>query len=112
MIDISDGLHADLSKLTKASNVGFSVSIDQLPIRKEMFDHFSSDEAISMTLSGGDDYELCFTIPQKMKDGFEQKWNEKFNTRLSHIGVITESTSGYKFNGDDYMIETKNFEHF
>ena len=112
MIDISDGLHVDLSKLTKASNVGFNVSIDQLPIRKDMFDHFNPDEAISMTLSGGDDYELCFTIPQKMKDGFEQKWNEKFNTRLSHIGVITESTSGYKYNGDDYKIETKNFEHF
>ena len=112
MIDISDGLHADLSKLTKASNVGFNVSINQLPIRKDMFDHFNPDEAISMTLSGGDDYELCFTIPQKMKDGFEQKWNEKFNTRLSHIGEITESTSGYKYNGDDYKIETKNFEHF
>ena len=77
-----------------------------------MFDHFSPDEAISMTLSGGDDYELCFTIPQKIKDGFEQKWNQKFNTRLSQIGIITESTSCYKFNGDDYMIETKNFEHF
>ena len=47
-----------------------------------------------------------------MKDVFEQKWNEKFNTRLSHIGIITESISGYKYNGDDYMIETKNFEHF
>ena len=112
MIDVSDGIHADLSKLTKASNVGFNVSIDQLPIRKEIFDHFNTDDAISMTLSGGDDYELCFTIPEKIKDGFEQKWNEKFNTRLSHIGIITESSSGYKYNGNDYMIENKNFEHF
>ena len=64
MIDISDGLQTDLSKLTKASNVGFNVNIDQLPIRKEMLE-IDSEDAISMALSGGDDYELCFTIPKR-----------------------------------------------
>lgn len=72
MIDISDGLQTDLSKLAKASNVGFSLNIDQLPIRREMLE-IDSEDAISMALFGGDDYELCFTIPKEKRDEFEQK---------------------------------------
>ena len=111
MIDISDGLQTDLSKLAKASNVGFSLNIDQLPIRREMLE-IDSEDAISMALFGGDDYELCFTIPKEKRDEFEQKWHVRFNTKLSHVGMVTKSLEHYKYNGQDYMIENRNFEHF
>ena len=111
MIDISDGLQTDLSKLAKASNVGFSLNIDQLPIRREMLE-IDSEDAISMALFGGDDYELCFTIPKEKRDEFEQKWHVRFNTKLSHVGMVTKSLEQYKYNGQDYMIENRNFEHF
>ena len=52
--------------------MGFRVNIDQLPIRKEMIEAIGFDESISMALSGGDDYELCFTVPAKTKDEFEK----------------------------------------
>ena len=88
------------------------MNIDQLPIRMEMLEHIDLDDAISMTLFGGDDYELCFTIPDVMKDEFEQKWHEKFKTELSHVGMIIKSSDRYKYNGQDYVVENKNFEHF
>ena len=112
MIDISDGFQTDLSKLTKASKLGFSVNIDQLPIRREMLEHIDFHDAISMALFGGDDYELCFTIPNLMKDEFEQKWHANFKTELSHVGMIIKSSDRYKYNGQDYVVENKNFEHF
>ena len=112
MIDVSDGFEADLLKLTTASSMGFRVNIDQLPIRKEMIDLIGFDESVSMALSGGDDYELCFTIPVMKRGEFEQKWRERFETKISMIGSVIESSNEYKYNDQDYMVDHKNFEHF
>ncbi|HJM71769.1 MAG TPA: thiamine-phosphate kinase [Gammaproteobacteria bacterium] len=112
MIDVSDGFEVDLLKLTKGSNLGFEVNIDQLPIKKEMLDCIGFDQSISMALSGGDDYELCFTIPSEMRNEFERKWHDRFKTKISIVGMIIESSNNYKYNNQDYMVENKNFEHF
>lgn len=112
MIDVSDGFEVDLLKLTKGSNLGFEVNIDQLPIKKEMLDCIGFDQSISMALSGGDDYELCFTIPSEMRNEFERKWHDRFKTKISIVGMIIESSNNYKYNNQDYMVEHKNFEHF
>ena len=112
MIDVSDGFEADLLKLTTASSMGSRVNIDQLPIRKEMIDLIGFDESVSMALSGGDDYELCFTIPVRKRGEFEQKWRERFETKISMIGSVIESSNEYKYNDQDYMVDHKNFEHF
>ena len=112
MIDVSDGFEVDLLKLTKGSHLGFEVNIDQLPIKKEMFDCIGFNQSISMALSGGDDYELCFTIPSEMRNEFERKWHDRFKTKISMVGMIIESSNNYKYNDQDYMVENKNFEHF
>ena len=112
MIDVSDGFGADLLKLITASSMGFRVNIDQLPIRKEMIEAIGFDESISMALSGGDDYELCFTVPAKTKDEFEKEWHQRFQTKISMVGVVIESSNQYKYNNQDYTVDHKNFEHF
>ncbi len=112
MIDVSDGFKSDLLKMTKASNLGFRVNIDELPIRREMIDCIGLDESISMALSGGDDYELCFTISERTMDKFEKEWQERFETKLSKVGRIIKSSNEYKYNDQDYMVKTNNFEHF
>ena len=112
MIDVSDGFEVDLLKLTKGSHLGFEVNIDQLPIKKEMFDCIGFNQSISMALSGGDDYELCFTIPSKMKNTFERKWHDRFKTKISMVGMIVESSNNYKYNDQNYTIEHENYEHF
>lgn len=62
-IDVSDGLYADLCKLLRASDVGGEIDIDKLPISAALGAAFPRQEQLRFALSGGDDYELCFTAP-------------------------------------------------
>ena len=60
-IDVSDGLVADLTKLLRASDVGAEIDLDALPISPSLNAAFPERERLAFALSGGDDYELCFT---------------------------------------------------
>ncbi|QWT20384.1 thiamine-phosphate kinase [Bacillus sp. NP157] len=62
-IDISDGLVADLGHICKQSGVGAEIDAAMLPRSSAMLTHFHDADAIDFALSGGDDYELCFTVP-------------------------------------------------
>ena len=60
-IDISDGLVADLSKLLAASALGAQINVDDVPMSPALMARFDDDTARQFALTGGDDYELCFT---------------------------------------------------
>ena len=60
-IDVSDGLFGDLAKLLRASGVGGVLDLQHLPQSTQMAALFNEDEWRRFALSGGDDYELCFT---------------------------------------------------
>jgi thiamine-monophosphate kinase len=60
-IDLSDGLVADLTKLLAASGVGAEIDIEKVPLSAAIRNRFSESEQRRFALSGGDDYELCFT---------------------------------------------------
>lgn len=60
-IDVSDGLAADLGHLCKASGCGAEIDVEALPFSEALHSLFTVDEAVRLALSGGDDYELCFT---------------------------------------------------
>lgn len=81
-IDISDGLVADLSHILKKSAVGAKVYIERLPLSLALLESFSYNDAFELALTGGDDYELCFTIPKEKVHELDFRWTA--------IGVITE----------------------
>ncbi len=60
-IDVSDGLYGDLKKLLDASGVGADIDLDSLPLSAALRDLCDPDAQRQFALSGGDDYELCFT---------------------------------------------------
>lgn len=60
-IDVSDGLLADLGHICEASGVGAIVDADALPLSSAMLALFDAEQRRGFALSGGDDYELCFT---------------------------------------------------
>ena len=62
-IDVSDGLVADLGHICKASGVGAEIDAAMLPRSSALLTHFEDADTIDFALSGGDDYELCFTVP-------------------------------------------------
>lgn len=62
-IDISDGLLADLGHILDASQVAAEIDFSLLPISSELRGHVHQSLGKQCALSGGDDYELCFTAP-------------------------------------------------
>ncbi|GAB2565599.1 thiamine-phosphate kinase [Dyella jejuensis] len=66
-IDVSDGLLADLGHICAAGAVGAQIDASLLPRSSALLDWFDDDASLDFALSGGDDYELCFTVsPQKL----------------------------------------------
>jgi thiamine-monophosphate kinase len=87
-IDISDGLVSDLGHLCKASGLSAAVKSDLLPIHFELKDNHS-DQFFDWALSGGDDYQLCFTLPKIKQTAFES-WAIKNNILVTKIGNMIQ----------------------
>jgi len=85
MIDISDGLASEIKHLSENSNVGFDLYEEKIPLSPKTIEaakEFNLDYTMC-ALSGGEDYELLFTIKQKDYDKI------KGNPNLSVIGHAT-----------------------
>jgi thiamine-monophosphate kinase len=80
-IDISDGLFADLGKLLTASGVGGELDLDALPLSAELCESFDVETQRRFALSGGDDYELCFTVSP-------DRALPTTDTRVTRIGTV------------------------
>jgi thiamine-monophosphate kinase len=61
-IDVSDGLLADLSHICRQSGCGVAIDLDSLPLSSSLRALYPAERAETFALSGGDDYELCFTV--------------------------------------------------
>ena len=62
-IDVSDGLAQDAGKLAQASGCGLRLQLDRLPLSTPLLALMGRERAVDLALTGGDDYELCFTLP-------------------------------------------------
>lgn len=90
MIDISDGLSSEILHLCNKSKVGCDLYEDKLPIDPTVISICEEFDLNSTTiaLSGGDEYELLFTVAQKDYDKI------KANPNLTVIGYMTEEAQG------------------
>ena len=90
MIDISDGLSSEILHLCKQSNVGCDLYEDKIPLDQQVIatcEEFNLNST-TVALSGGEDYELLFTVAQKDFDKI------KGNPHLTVIGFITDKSQG------------------
>lgn len=111
-IDISDGLLADLGHICQASNVGVNVALDAIPLSKIMRDSLLFEDAIHLALTGGDDYELLFTVSEDNKVGMETALSHA-GTTVTCIGQINAShTISTTLNNKMVPIHSSGFEHF
>ncbi|MFM7482368.1 MAG: thiamine-phosphate kinase [Candidatus Methylopumilus sp.] len=108
-IDISDGLIQDLGHILKASKVGASLLLNNMPCEK--FIHTSKQ--YQFALNGGDDYELLFTANKKNR-AYIKKIAKKTNTPVTMIGSITKKKGLSIFNeqGKSIKFNSKGFDHF
>ncbi|UAW64234.1 thiamine-phosphate kinase [Mycoavidus sp. HKI] len=86
-LDLSDGLAGDLMHLVKRSKVNAIIEVDQLP-RSAILEKQPLTIQQRCTLSGGDDYELCFTAPTNSR-GALAALAENLGLPLTRIGTIT-----------------------
>ena len=87
MIDISDGLSSEILHLCKESSLGCVLYEEKIPVAEEMKKaafKFEIDPT-ACALSGGEDYELLFTIPQTEHDKLV------LNEEISVVGYMTEA---------------------
>jgi thiamine-monophosphate kinase len=90
MIDISDGLSSEILHLCKQSNVGCNLYEDKIPLDPTVIstcEEFNLDSSL-VALSGGEDYELLFTIDQKKFPKI------KGNPNFTVLGHVTEKQEG------------------
>ncbi|NAS10889.1 thiamine-phosphate kinase [Poritiphilus flavus] len=90
MIDISDGLSSEILHLCKQSEVGCNLFEEKIPLDPTVIagcEEFNLDSSL-VALSGGEDYELLFTIGQ---DDYEKI---KGNPNFTVIGHMTEAKEG------------------
>ena len=85
MMDLSDGLGADLPRLAKASKLGFEIDMEKLPL--------SPGAKIENAISDGEDYELLFAIPPRNRESLQREWKQKFpKLRLTRIGSLNRKS--------------------
>ncbi|MFT5116567.1 MAG: thiamine-monophosphate kinase [Kiritimatiellia bacterium] len=95
-IDISDGLLADAGHIAVASGVGMEINIECLPIAK-LVKQVAADSCIEWALTGGDDYQLLFTVsPQQLPN--VQSLLDQGMIKASHIGEVVDG-DGQASNG-------------
>ena len=112
MIDISDGFYCDLRKISSELNKGFKVDVLTLPIEPNLIEKTSKDRAINLALTGGDDYELCFTVPEKHEKQFLNELTSEFDTLFTCVGKITDSQELLVAGNEGYALPESTFEHF
>ncbi len=107
-LDISDGLLADLGHILSASGVGAEVYLEQIPLA-DALSAVDKQLAREKALSGGDDYELCFTLAEKDWLLFQHQY-----PGCSAIGRITatQTLRILTANGEQYAYNTIGYDHF
>jgi thiamine-monophosphate kinase len=111
-IDLSDGLLADLGHILLASGKGAEIELERLPV-PACLDGLEEPERLELQTAGGDDYELCFTIPPDRESELEPMANET-GIGLTVIGRITASQELLckTRDGAVYHPPGRGYEHF
>ena len=85
MMDLSDGLGADLPRLARSSKVGFDIQVENLPLAR--------GATIDNAISEGEDYELLFAISPRNRSSLEREWRRKFpKLPLTRIGSLNRKS--------------------
>lgn len=116
-IDLSDGLLSDLNHICIASQCGAILDLSTIPLPKEIQPPFQQEQALEYALLGGDDYQLCFTIPANRQPAFERAITQQ-NFQVTCIGEMV-AESGIRFVQDHTqnhslraLLDKPGFQHF
>lgn len=109
-MDVSDGILLDAARLATASGLGIQIDLDKLPLNPEL--QALAFEAAVKFATGGDDYELLFTVPPQNADKLASL-EKRLGIPLTHIGRMTEKLGlDSRYKDKTYVPESRGYQHF
>lgn len=113
-IDISDGLIADLQHIAQASQCGMAIQEQHIPLSPQYLSCSEKQGAgLQPALTGGDDYELAFTVPVQ-KQPLLEKQCEQLDIVVTCIGGVVEGDNVTIFDAEQNTVtyQETGYEHF
>lgn len=105
-IDLSDGLLADCQHLLSTDDLGAEIDCARLPLSEAYRQCVPEELAVSLALSAGDDYELCFTIPPSQLTYCQQ-------LGATQIGEIVRQPGVRCYQGERlFEVKSHGYQHF
>jgi thiamine-monophosphate kinase len=112
MIDVSDGLHDDAGKLLAASGCGAELDAGLLPLSRPLLEHAGERAAREYALTGGDDYELLFTVPASHESRLRRAAG-RWTCPLTRIGTVTAKPGlRWRLDGRPFTFRDRTYRHF
>lgn len=103
MMDISDGIASDIKHIMEQSKVGATIELERIPTEYDL----------RYALSGGEDYELLFTVEADKVESLAEELYNNCGTRLSVVGEITaEQELVWRERGERVELDLHGFTHF
>jgi len=115
MMDISDGLLLDLSRLCAESAAGARIDLSRVPVARQLAElsRVTQADPLELALSGGEDYELLATIGPGAVGDAAAKVDKRYGVPLSDIGEIVEhGFVAVDAAGRERPIEPRGWDHF
>lgn len=84
-LDLSDGLSEDLNRLLRGKPLQARIEAERLPISGALRDYDDAHETTGLAVWGGDDYELCFTVPPENEHRLESLFEQHPLTRVGTL---------------------------
>jgi thiamine-monophosphate kinase len=115
MMDLSDGLAKDLSRLCLESEAGARVELARVPVAPALREGAGllGVDPLELAIGGGEDYELLATIDLTHLDRARNELDERFGVTLTEVGVIIEEgLVAVDADGNESPLEPKGWDHF
>ena len=111
-LDVSDGLVQDLGHILKASGCGADLQLQDLPLSTELQAHAALSRAHNYALNGGEDFELCFTLPPHLVSQ-AQAYSQLQKLPLTAIGFVSAELGCRIWNGGKGLFTPpQGYQHF